>query len=148
MITVELISLTVLLEYIYTKFAVTFILSIIGVSIREMFIAITVDLRNKDNHIRVGKILVLSLFSTVLMCAIGDYVHVGFSIYVLLCILMGMWSHVIIRVATDNKVMKAVLVKLVGSIAKPLEQSVSDAIDAVDKEDKSSENKDTELSKK
>ena len=122
------ISITVFLEYIYSKFAVTFILSIIGVSIRE------------HTRIHLGKVITLTLFSTVVMCAAGDYIHVSFSIYVLLCILFGMWSRALIRIVTDNRFIKTFVVKFIGSISPPAGQSISDALDATE-EDQNEERK-------
>lgn len=139
-ITMDPISITVFLEYIYSKFAVTFILSIIGVSIREMLGNAKSKSDNKHTRIHLGKVITLTLFSTVVMCAAGDYIHVSFSIYVLLCILFGMWSRALIRIVTDNRFIKTFVVKFIGSISPPAGQSISDALDATE-EDQNEERK-------
>lgn len=98
------LSIYLLLDYFYNKFAVTFILSVIGVSIREI-----VGNVNEKKHIQIGKIIVSSLFSTVAMCAIGDYFHIAFSLYALVCVIFGMWSIKIVSFILTSRFANAVL---------------------------------------
>lgn len=121
--------MTMLLDYLYNKFAVTFILSIIGVSIRVM-----VGNVNNRHRISIIKIVASTLFSTILMCAIGEYVEFIFSVYVLACVLMGMWSTKIISLASSSKFMGKVAKKLIKNIATPVTKTLADVLEDEEKE--------------
>ena len=69
------------------------------------------------------------MFSTVLMCAVKDYIDIAFSVYVLTCVIVGMWSTKIISLVADSKFMGKVTKRLLKSIASPVADAVSDVLD-------------------
>lgn len=126
------ISFTLLLDYLYNKFAVTFILSIIGVSIREI-----VGNVNARQRIDISKVLASTVFTTIAMCALREYVNLSFSVYVLLCVVTSMWSPWIVSLVLNSKFMGAVLTKC---IKKTLPEPISDTIEEIINEEEESEN--------
>lgn len=69
------------------------------------------------------------MFSTFLMCAVGEYIHINFSVYVFLCVVVGMWSTKIVSLALDSKFMSKVTLKCLNKVASPVAKSISEALD-------------------
>ena len=118
------LTFTLLLDYLYSKFAVTFILCIIGVAIRLISTAV-----NNKQRVSRGKLIASTMFSTFLMCAVGEYIHINFSVYVFLCVVVGMWSTKIVSLALDSKFMSKVTLKCLKKVASPVAKSISEALD-------------------
>ena len=117
-------TFTLFLDYLYSKFAVTFILCIIGVVIRLISTAV-----NNKQRVSRGKLIASTMFSTFLMCAVGEYIHINFSVYVFLCVVVGMWSTKIVSLALDSKFMSKVTLKCLKKVASPVAKSISEALD-------------------
>lgn len=117
-------TFTLLLDYLYSTFAVTFILCIIGVVIRLISTAV-----NNKQRVSRGKLIASTMFSTFLMCAVGEYIHINFSVYVFLCVVVGMWSTKIVSLALDSKFMSKVTLKCLKKVASPVAKSISEALD-------------------
>lgn len=117
-------TFTLLLDYLYSQFAVTFILSIVGVVIRVMVKTIN----NKD-RVSIGKLIASTMFSTFLMCAVREYIHINFSVYVLLCVVVGMWSSSIVSIVLNSKFMSSLVRKYLKRTAGPVAKSIVDALD-------------------
>lgn len=134
------LTFTLLLDYLYSKFAVTFILCIIGVVIRILITTV-----NNKQIVSRGKLLASTLFSTILMCAIGEYIHITFSVYVLLCVVVGMWSTKIVSLALDSKFMSKFTLRCLDKVATPVAKSISEALDEDNKksEESTDEKKDS-----
>ena len=120
----ESVTFTLLLDYIYNKFAVTFVLSIIGIIIRELVCNVS-----KRNKVNIKKILASNIFSTALLCVIGEYFDISFSIYVILCMIVGIWSSKIVSLAVNSKFMAKVFSKVAKQLADPVIGSIADVID-------------------
>lgn len=142
------LTFTLLLDYLYSNFAVTFILSIIGVVIR-----LVVKNVGAKQRISIGRFVASAVFSTILLCALRNYVDIDFSVYVFLCIVVGMWSPNIVSVVLDSKFMANLLKKYLKGVFEPIAKSLSDALEDENKkdtadntnaiEDKSPDKKDT-----
>lgn len=133
----EHFTFTLLLDYIYHRFAITFILTMLGVVIRIMMSNV-----KSKKKVSIGKVLASTMFSTILMCAIGELVPFAFTVYVLICVIAGMWSMKIVTLGLDSKFMTTFMSKYLKNIAGPVVKSISDALDeknennSVDKNDK------------
>lgn len=125
------LTFTLLLDYLYHKFAVTFVICIIGVMIKV--ISNTIGTGQK---ISIGKMIASTMFSTVLMCAIGEFVYINFSLYVLLSVVIGMWSNSIISFALNRKFMSKLLLKYFKKTIGPVAKTISEALEEEDTEDK------------
>ena len=122
------LTFTLLLDYIYNRFAVTLVLCSVGVVIKN----IINDISSK-RKVSIGKTVASSMFSTVLMCAVRDYIDIAFSAYVLICLIVGMWSTKIVSLVADSKFMGKVTKRLLKSIANPVADAVSDVLDEENK---------------
>lgn len=119
------ISIALLLDYLYNKFAITFVFSLVGVSIRN----ITIIGKNTTARFKLKSLVATSIFSTVVLCAIGEYFKVSFSVYVLICILGGIWSSKMLQLVTDNKFMSKFLANLLKRISSPVTGALSDTLE-------------------
>lgn len=132
------LTFTLLLDYIYNRFAVTLVLCSVGVVIKN----IINDISSK-RKVSIGKTVASSMFSTVLMCAVRDYIDIAFSAYVLICLIVGMWSTKIVSLVADSKFMGKVTKRLLKSIANPVADAVSDVLDEENKNNDGKNNKPT-----
>lgn len=126
----DIISFSILLEYLYNKFVITFILVLIGSVVRETAISTL-----KLNEINANKILGSVILSSSLVCVVVDYIDIPFSMYTILCLLVGIWSKDITNILLNNKIMIIIIGKLFNSIKEPVTRSVTEAIiDELEKE--------------
>ena len=137
----EQFTFTLLLDYIYNKFALPFLITILGVVIRTLMSNVSAK-----QKVSIGKVLASTVFSTILMCAIRELIPFTFTVYVLVCVIVGMWSMKIVNLVMDSKFMTKFISKYLKSIAGPVAKSLSDALDDeddnVDEEKSTTNNKD------
>lgn len=131
----DIISLNILLEYLYKKFMVTFILCLMGAVIRETMNT------TKLSKINAKRMLASVILVSALMCALIDYVEIPFSIYAIVCIVAGIWAQTIGRLIMHTKFMVKLLGKIAGSMKEPIVKGISDTIDELESEDNQDENK-------
>ena len=130
------VTITLLLDYLYSKFAVTFILSIIGVVIRMI-----VNNVNSKQRVSTGRLIASTMFSTVLLCAIGEFAYINFSVYVLLCVIVGMWSTKLVSLVLDSKFMGKFTMKYLKRVSGTAAKSQTKALEEeTESEDKKSKN--------
>lgn len=138
----EAITIDILLEFLYKKFAVTFILCLVGSFIRE----VSITTKGKTSKmLSIKKIVTSTVFSTFLMCACSEYVDLPFSVYAIINVLCGMWGLAIVDLLiTDNFLLKF-LRKLIKKIASPLlkifVESVAEVAEEKQKEKENSKKK-------
>lgn len=123
----EQFTFTLLLDYIYNKFALTFLITILGVVIRTLMSNVSAK-----QKVSIGKVLASTVFSTILMCAIRELIPFTFTVYVLVCVIVGMWSMKIVSLVMDSKFMTKFISRYLKSIAGPVAKSLSDALDDED----------------
>lgn len=128
-----------LLEYIYNRFLVPFVLILLGSILAELF-----------NHKKKTKINLIQLFSnsivfTVIICAaISIYqVNIPFEAYVAICVVFGLlsWKFKLIRVLFDKKLMLSIISKLLKTCSKPMAKAASLAFEELEESDKSNRGK-------
>ena len=119
----EELTFTLFLDYLYNRFAVTFVLSIIGVVIRVMHKNV-----NARQKIDIGKVIASAFFSTILMCAVSEYIEIVFSIYALICVIVGIWSNKLIQIVMDSNFMGKVVIKYIKKIATPVAESLEETL--------------------
>lgn len=138
----DVISLSILLEYLYRKFMVTFILCLIGATIRESLNTV------KLTKINVKKLLASVVVASVIMCAVVDYVRIPFSIYTVACIIFGIWSPTILKFIMHSKFMALLLSKIFKRVGDPVIKAAIDTMDEMNKsQDESTDGKDEETTK-
>lgn len=127
----EAISITILLEYLYKKFVVTFILCLIGAFIKE-----TIGGTSKQKQLNPKRILASSILASALMCAVIDYFTFSFSIYAVLTLIVGIWSPQILDAILSAKFMKRLAKNILKNLKDPVANAIADTVDETDKDDK------------
>lgn len=125
------IYISLFLEYLYKKFAVTFILCLIGAFLKQSTLN-----SKKANKIKLGSLFSPTIFSTVLMCAIIDYVDMNFSVYAVVCVLVGMWSSILLKLFLDTKFIKKLVAIVLKKISGPLSEYSDELIEEIEEEQK------------
>lgn len=144
-------TIDILLEFLYKKFAITFVLCFFGSVMRKLFSSKTkTDPNNKKNL--VGEVIISAVFSTFLMCAVADYVNIDlhFEVYAIISILIGIWGLKIITIVVDGKFLINFIKNLAKNatnnpVIKSAIQSASDTLsenDITEDEDESQETND------
>lgn len=136
------ITKTVLLDYLYNKFAITFVLCLIGAFIKECAKEYNnpIEKKEKRNVLNMKIVLSSSIFCTFLMCAIAEYANIQFTIYALICVIAGMWSSIIIRAAMNFRFMKTFLINFFKNLG-PVFKASSKAIQELENTDDNKDNK-------
>lgn len=105
------ITFNILLEFLYNRFAVTFIFCLIGSCIRE---ALKTTKKDSKSKINIKKIATSTMFSTFLMCACAEYIDLPFGVYAVLSVFGGMWGLVIAELAMNGNF----VIKFLGKLTK------------------------------
>lgn len=116
-------TFTLFLDYLYNRFALTFVLCIIGSIIR-----ILINASKERKSVSISKVLASTMFSTVLMCALSEFIPFTFTVYVLVCVLIGMWNQKILHLFLDSKFMTKLLENSLKTIAGPVSDIIEDTI--------------------
>ena len=138
-------SIDILLEFLYNKFATTFMFCLFGSFVREYLTNIKTDSNSKKyGNFNPGKVVISAVFSTILMCACADYVNVDLHIevYAIISVVLGMWGLSIMKGILDKKIVNTFLKSVVKLINNPLFKSaVESASKSMEEETKELENK-------
>lgn len=102
----EEFTFTLLLDYLYHRFSITFILTMLGVVIRILMSSVS-----SKQKVSIGEVLASTMFSTILMCAIAEAIQIAFTLYVLICVVAGMWNTKIVNLAMNSKFMTKLVTK-------------------------------------
>ena len=139
------ITIDVLLEFLYDRFAVTFIFCLVGSFIRETLKPSSYKKDIKSKFMDGKRLIMSSIFSTFLVCACVDYIELQFGTYIILCIMCGMWGLSLGNMAVSGKFMNTLLSTFSKKIANPIVKSVvesaSKELEEQQKEDKEEETK-------
>ena len=127
------IYLSLLLEYLYNKFAVTFILCLIGAFLKQSTLNSS---SRKVSKLKISSLLSPAIFSTVLICAISEYLEVSFSVYAVICVLAGMWSSILLKLFLNINIIKKFIAMFLKNIAGPLSKYSEDIVEELDDIDK------------
>ena len=117
----DAVSVNILLEYLYKRYIVTFLLCLVGAFIKESTMSTA-----KVKKISILKILSPSIFSSVLICALSDYMKVPFGVYTGICIVTGMWSYPLVKLFLSIKFIKQILRAALANIGGALGRKLTD----------------------
>lgn len=120
----EEFTFTLLLDYLYHRFSITFILTMLGVVIRILMSSVS-----SKQKVSIGEVLASTMFSTILMCAIAEAIQIAFTLYVLICVVAGMWNTKIVNLAMNSKFMTKLVTKYLKNIAGPVAKTLTDTLD-------------------
>ena len=135
------IYISLFLEYLYKKFAVTFILCLIGAFLKQS----TLNSR-KAKKIKLLSLFSPTIFSTVLMCAVIDYVDMNFSVYAVICVLVGMWSSILLKLFLDTKFIKRIVAIVLKKVSGPLSEYSNEILKDIEDENDEDESSDQDSS--
>ena len=140
MVSGELITISGLLDYLYSRFAVTYLMCFLGVIISKVLkITISMD-KKKPVTLNVLSLALQGALITVIICAAQDYLRVkSFNLYVMICVFAGIWSPVIIQAITNIKLVKMFIVNITKKAKDPIVSAVGETIDQI--EDLDNDNK-------
>ena len=82
--------------------------------------------------------------ASTIMCVVADNIKISFTIYIVLCMVIGLWAEQILNLIMNTKFMIRLLKKITSSMKDPLVKSISSTIDEMEKEEE--QNKDKENS--
>lgn len=125
----DMMSLGNVLEYLYDRFILTFILCLIGAIIRETMNTM------KLTSINIKRMMASVIMASTLMCIVVDYVEFQFSIYIAVCIIVGIWSPYIMKVILDSKIMGKFVRGVLKNMKDPIAKGISEAITDLDETD-------------
>lgn len=120
----EDLSIDALLEFLYNRFAVTFLLCMFGSFTREVFLPVK---KKKAQVINIKRIVTSTVFSTFLMCTLADYIELTFSAYAVVSIICGIWGLIIVQVAVNENFVTKFLLKMVDKIPSPVVKSAAES---------------------
>lgn len=133
-------SFSLFLDYLFNQFITTFILSIIGVLIRE----ILGQVNKPKQKMNLLKLILTTFFVTVMACAIQEYVNLKFSIYALLVIVLSSQSGRLITLLMNGKLVSSIILKLFKRSASKVVANVADEISkSLEENEKKSEDSET-----
>lgn len=137
----EQLSIDILLEFLYNKFAITFWFCLFGSFSREYLVYLTTTKSGSNNkkhgNFNFGKVVISAIFSTILMCACADYVKVELHIevYAIISVVLGMWGLGIMKSIIDKKFLYVLSKKVTKYITDPIIKSaVESASDSLEED--------------
>lgn len=132
----ELITISGLLDYVYNRFAVTYLMCFLGVIIGYFLKIASKDLKQLAPANAIGLAL-QGVLVTVIICALQDFIEIkSFNMYVLYCIFLGIWSPVVVKILTNIKIIKKFIVNFGKKAKDPIISAVGETINQIDNEDK------------
>lgn len=122
----DTVSVTILLEYLYNKYLVTFMLCLMGSFMKE-----TMLLSKKYKKINLRKIMLSGFFSSLIVCALTDYVSMTFAVYSVVCVLFGMWGYQLLLLFLNTNFIKKLVSIFLKNISGPLSKYASDLDESI-----------------
>lgn len=128
-------NLQLLVEYFFNQFLFVFIVCLLGSFVRDC----TDTIKNLSS-INLKKVFISTLFCSIGLTALFDYISFKFSLTILICFFSGMWSYKLLEAATNWFVVKTFLKHFLGRVKSDVGNAVSDTLNEIDsnkdKEDK------------
>lgn len=137
-------SIDMLLEFLYDKFAFTFVFCLFGSIVKE-YISFKNTKKDSNNKkfFNIGKSIIVAAFSTIMMCAATEYIDFHIGIYVLLSMLLGLWGYDIIMCLINENLLRNFLSSLAKHVTNPLLKSVAESTSETIKEDEEKDSSET-----
>lgn len=130
----QYISYAVLLDYILNRFLVVFAIVFFGSLVKDIY-----DTFINLSPISIKRILISSLFGTVVLCAVVESVKLSISAFVLVCFLSGVWSFKILEYMMSWKFVKVLIKNIFKSTKTVIGDAVSETLEDLNDEESSEE---------
>lgn len=131
------ITFSVLLEFLYNKFAVTFVLCFVGAFMHEI-LSTTKKSKDKSKMFNIKRAVTSTVFSTFLMCACAVYVDLQFETYAVLSVICGLWGFALIKLVMNKNFVTTFISKMIKKITSPIIKSAAETITEMSEEKKKS----------
>jgi hypothetical protein len=123
--------MAVLLDYVLNRFLIVFMLCILGSLTRDVY-----DTILHLTPISIKQILISSISSTVVLCAVFEYVAFNIATCVLVCFCAGIWSFKFLEILMNWEYVKTFLSHILKNTKTVVGTSLSETIEEIN--DKSS----------
>lgn len=130
----QYISYAALLDYILNRFLVVFAIVFFGSLVKDVY-----DTFINLSPISIKRILISSLFGTVVLCAVVESVKLSISAFVLVCFLSGVWSFKILEYMMSWKFVKVLIKNIFKSTKTVIGDAVSETLEDLNDEESSEE---------
>lgn len=133
------ISVNILLNYGF-NFLLIFVICLFGSFTRDAYNTVS-----KKTKISVIRIIISSLFSSIILSALNEYAKLSFGIFVFVCFCVGMWSFEILKVFFNFKAIFIVIKNIFKQFKDPVFKGISDAMEEVEKQEKENKKNEEQL---
>lgn len=130
----QYISYAALLDYILNRFLVVFVIVFFGSLVKDIY-----DTFINLSPISIKRILISSLFGTVVLCAVVESFKLSISAFVLVCFLSGVWSFKILEYMMNWKFVKVLIKNIFKSTKTVIGDAVSETLEDLNDEESSEE---------
>ena len=130
----QYISYAALLDYILNRFLVVFVIVFFGSLVKDIY-----DTFINLSPISIKRILISSLFGTVVLCAVVESFKLSISAFVLVCFLSGVWSFKILEYMMNWKFVKVLVKNIFKSTKTVIGDAVSETLEDLNDEESSEE---------
>ena len=137
----EIITLELILLYLY-NFTVSFLFCFIGNFARDLY-----ETYKNITPIRLGRIIISSAVSSILLVAIISYIKLSLPVYTALCLLTGIWSPILFSYIYDSKKLTYIIIGIFKNISSPVTKGVAEGVENIKKEEEKVKNKDINKNK-
>ena len=138
-------SLDILLEFLYNRFAFTFVFCFFGSFTKEFVTKRIIGSNGKKGSFNFWKIIISSIFSTILVCVAADYISIDLHVgtFILICFMAGLWGFDILKCLMDKKFLSTFFGSISKSIADPILKSAAESASKSLEDDKKKKEKDS-----
>lgn len=123
-------TLIVLLNWIYQKFSLIFVICLLGCFIRDLM-----DTMKNCTKINIKQDIISAFACSIILAAVLDDVLISFSEYIFICFFTGIWSFKILEYILNWKFAKILLKNLFKIIESNIGKAFNNTIDELDKKD-------------
>ena len=125
-------TIMTLVLWLYKSFSLVFVITFFGSLMYDLM-----DTIKRKTKIGIKRTLISSLICSFVITPIFDLVeNINFSIFILICFFIGIWSNKLVNYILDWIFAKKVLGLLIKELGKDISETVMKTIDTIDKEDK------------
>ena len=118
--------------WLYKSFSLVFVITFFGSLMYDLM-----DTIKRKTKIGIKRTLISSLICSFVITPIFDLVkNIDFSIFILICFLIGLWSNKLANYILDWRFAKKFLGLFIKELGKDISETVMKTIDTIDKEDK------------
>lgn len=130
-----------LLKFLYEEFAVTFAFCVVGALIKEMFMVSST--KESKRKINLFGIILSSIMSTLLMCALTKYTDLPFEVYAIISVICGIWGKSIIKILVNENFVRGFAKNVSKTIADPIVKAAAESAIELLEDEKEKEKKDS-----